>query len=98
MASVGRKVKSGSQPAISENTPQARRLMLVALLVVSASGLVFEISLTRLFSLFFQYHFTFLAVSLAVLGLSAGAASTHYIPTDRRQSAQQSVLVLIGLS
>ena len=44
----------------------ARRLALIALFVVSAAGLVFEITLTRLFSLFFEYHFTFLAVSLAV--------------------------------
>jgi predicted membrane-bound spermidine synthase len=98
MAAVKRKAPAAPHPAIMVPTTQERRLALVALFVVSASGLVFEITLTRLFSLFFQYHFTFLAVSLAVLGLSAGAASAHYIPTSRRHSAQQPVIVLIGLS
>lgn len=51
-----------------------QRLVLAAVAVVSASGLVFEIALTRIFSFFFQYHFAFLAVSLAVFGLSIGAA------------------------
>jgi predicted membrane-bound spermidine synthase len=66
---------------------QERRLALVALFVVSGVGLIFEITLTRLFSLFFQYHFTFLAVSLAVLGLSLGAASAHYLKPARRSMA-----------
>ena len=98
MASVARRAKFVPQPAVAGTTTDERRLALIALFVVSASGLVFEITLTRLFSLFFQYHFTFLAVSLAVLGLSAGAASAHYIPIARRHSAQQPVVVLIGLS
>lgn len=51
-----------------------QRLVLAAVAVVSASGLVFEIALTRIFSFFFQYHFAFLAISLAVFGLSIGAA------------------------
>ncbi len=78
--------------------PQQRRLALGALFVVSGVGLIFEITLTRLFSLFFQYHFTFLAVSLAVLGLSLGAASAHYIRRERVRSPQTLTIVLIGLS
>lgn len=99
MAVVAWKAKTvrPTQPNVA-NTPQARRLAFIALFVVSASGLVFEITLTRLFALFFQYHFTFLAVSLAVLGLSAGAASAYYIPAVKRHSAQPSTFVLIGLS
>jgi predicted membrane-bound spermidine synthase len=56
------------------NRPFWHRLVVPAVFLVSAAGLVLEITLTRLFSLFFQYHFAFLAVSLAVLGLSLGAA------------------------
>src|SRR5579859_7483776 len=101
MAAVAWKVKlnaKSSAPPAVKVSPGARRLALIALFVVSASGLVFEITLTRLFSLFFQYHFTFLAVSLAVLGLSAGAASAYYIPAVKQHSAQPSTFVLIGLS
>ncbi|MEP7294413.1 MAG: hypothetical protein ABI835_21665, partial [Chloroflexota bacterium] len=75
-----------------------RRLAMIALFVISAVGLVFEITLTRLFSLFFQYHFTFLAVSLAVLGLSLGAASAHYLKSGRLRSANTLTAVLIALS
>lgn len=75
-----------------------RRVALVALFAVSAAGLIFEIVLTRLFSLYFQYHFTFLAVSLAILGLSVGAASAHYLNTTRLHAASTLTLVLIALS
>ncbi|MFN8489109.1 MAG: class I SAM-dependent methyltransferase [Caldilineaceae bacterium] len=54
--------------------------VLAALFLLSASGLMFEITITRLFSFFFQYHYAFLAVELAVLGLSLGAAVAYYRP------------------
>lgn len=78
--------------------PAGRRLALVALFVISGVGLIFEITLTRLFSLYFQYHFTFLAVSLAVLGLSWGAAIAHYLKPERVHSAKMLTQVLIALS
>ncbi len=56
------------------NRPSWHRLVIPAVFLVSAAGLTLEIALTRVFSLFFQYHFAFLAVSMAVLGLSLGAA------------------------
>ena len=74
-------------PFVEEIAGQ-RRLALIALFVVSGAGLMFEITLTRLFSLFFQYHFTFLAVSLAILGLSLGAASAHYLTPSRLHSSK----------
>jgi hypothetical protein len=40
--------------------------------LVSFSALVLELSLTRLFSVVLFYHFAFLAISLALLGLGAG--------------------------
>ena len=48
-----------------------------ALLALAAVGLAYEVALTRLFSLIFQYHYVFLIVSLAVLGLGIGAAIGH---------------------
>lgn len=47
------------------------------LFVVSAGALAFEVLLTRLFSLSFQYHYAFLSVSLAILGLGIGALLSH---------------------
>lgn len=72
-----------------------QRAVMLALGMVSGAGLVFEITLTRILSLFFQYHYAFLAVSLAVLGLSLGAAWAHFRP---RPAFKTLVLILITLS
>lgn len=45
-----------------------------AILLVSASALTFEIGLTRLFSLAQGYHFAFMVISIALLGVGAGGA------------------------
>lgn len=73
---------------------QQQTPILLALALVSGAGLAFEIALTRVFSLFFQYHFAFLAVSLAVLGLSLGAAWGHFFT---QQHTRTLALVLVGL-
>jgi spermidine synthase len=54
-----------------------RAYIMLALFTVSAAGLVLQIALTRIFALYFQYHYTFLAVSIAIFGLSLGAASAR---------------------
>jgi SAM-dependent methyltransferase len=41
---------------------------------LSAVGFAYQVMLTRLFSVIFQYHFVFLIVSVSIAGLSAGAA------------------------
>ena len=72
--------------------------MLVALFLVSASGLIFEIALIRLFSLFFQYHYVFLAVSLAVLGLSLGAILGSFLSPQHTPDERALSLTLLALS
>lgn len=47
----------------------------LAVLALAAVGLAYEVTLTRLFSLIFQYHYVFLIVSLAVLGLASARRS-----------------------
>jgi hypothetical protein len=44
---------------------------------ISMSVLIVEISLTRVFSIMFSYHYVFLLVSLAILGLGAGGIYVH---------------------
>jgi hypothetical protein len=66
-----------------------------------------ELSLTRLFSVVLFYHFAFLAVSLALLGLGAGGVFAHLrhqrltaIPTERlcsTLSLVNAIAVLLGL-
>lgn len=46
--------------------------LLAGVALVSFSALLLELSLTRLFSVVLFYHFAFLAISIALLGLGAG--------------------------
>lgn len=51
-----------------------------ALALLSATSMAFEVVLTHLYSEIFQYHFAFLAVSTAILGLGMGAAISFRLP------------------
>jgi hypothetical protein len=53
------------------------RSMLAAIFVMSLSSLLLELSLTRLFSVILFYHFAFLAISIALLGLGAGGVFAY---------------------
>src|SRR5512141_1236079 len=55
----------------------APRTLLAAILVMSFASLVLELSLTRLFSVILFYHFAFLAISVALLGLGAGGVFAY---------------------
>jgi hypothetical protein len=52
----------------------------VALGLVTACTLALQVVLTRLFSAVLPYHFSFLAISLALLGAGAGALVTYVRP------------------
>ncbi len=49
----------------------------VAVALMSFAALLLELGLTRLFSVVLFYHFAFLAISIALLGLGAGAVFAH---------------------
>ncbi len=53
--------------------------LLGSVFIVSLSVLMFEVTLIRIFSVILDYHFVFLIVSLAVLGLGLGGAFIHRI-------------------
>ena len=48
-----------------------------AVALMSFSALLLELGLTRLFSVVLFYHFAFLAISIALLGLGAGAVFAY---------------------
>ena len=48
-----------------------RRLLFVGIFLIALSGLVLEVSITRIFSAAIWYHFAFVAVSVALVGLGA---------------------------
>ncbi|MFQ5835849.1 MAG: hypothetical protein ACE5HR_08010 [bacterium] len=53
--------------------------LLVPVFIVSLSVLMFEITLIRVFSVTLAYHYVFVIVSLAVLGLGLGGGLIHRI-------------------
>ena len=58
--------------------PESRAsTQLAGVLVMSFSSLLLELALTRLFSVILFYHFAFLAISIALLGLGAGGAGVR---------------------
>jgi hypothetical protein len=69
------------------NRPSAR--VLVGIGLVAGCGLAEQVLLTRLLSAVLYYHFTFLAISLALLGTGAGAIIVFVRPRlfDRRPLA-----------
>ena len=54
--------------------------LLLAVWCLSASILVVELTLTRVFSVTMFYHFAFLAISIAMFGLSAGSVFVYVTP------------------
>src|SRR2546425_10754961 len=54
-----------------------RRVLLAGIWLVSFASLLLELALTRLFSVVLFYHFAFLAISLALLGLGAGGVFAY---------------------
>ena len=68
--------------AISHNPEQIPISTLVAGVALSSlSALLLELSLTRLFSVVLFYHFAFLAISIALLGLGAGGVCAYLART-----------------
>lgn len=52
----------------------------LGLFLISLSTLMYEILLTRIFSVTMWYHFAFVAVSVAMFGMSAGAVIVYLFP------------------
>src|SRR6202453_5174667 len=55
------------------------RTLLLGLGLTSFAALLLELALTRLFSVVLFYHFAFLAISIALLGLGAGGVFAYML-------------------
>jgi len=79
-------------PALSSSTEIPDRTILGGLGLASFASLLLELALTRLFSVVLFYHFAFLAISIALLGLGAGGVfayllKKHFSRTGTRRLA-----------
>ncbi len=75
--------------------------LFLGIALVSAAGLAFEITLTRLFAISQGYHFGFLAVSLALLGFGASGtalAGRPLVTQDRLKTRLAQLAFLFSLS
>jgi hypothetical protein len=92
---------------ISSGTEIPEKTLLSGLALTSFSALLLELALTRLFSVVLFYHFAFLAISIALLGLGAGGVFAYLLKgkiagTDTRTLAARlcvtnAVVVLVML-
>ncbi|MGE5445901.1 MAG: hypothetical protein ACM3SR_15135 [Ignavibacteriales bacterium] len=54
-------------------------LLLLGIFLISASGLMLEVTLTRIFSATIWYHYAFIAISVALFGWGLGGFSLHIL-------------------
>lgn len=74
--------------------------------LTTMASLLLELSLTRIFSVVFYYHFAFLAISIALFGLGAGGVFSYIVAGWKtplfvrlgRLSAVTSLLVIVALA
>ena len=74
--------------------------------LTTLATLLLELSLTRIFSVVFYYHFAFLAISIALFGMGAGGVFSYVVAGWKaplytrlgRLSAANAVLVIVALA
>src|SRR5919107_3103412 len=60
--------------------PRATAWTYAGLVMVTLATLMYEIGLTRIFSVTMWYHFAFVAISVALFGMTVGALVVHLLP------------------
>lgn len=68
-------------------------LLQLGIFLVTLSGLVFEIALTRIFSAGLWYHFAFVAISVALLGWGLGGFAVHLLKKVATPTLDRAALV-----
>src|SRR5512139_2025786 len=68
---------------LSSDIHLSRRL-LTTVFLVSFTGLAFEVTLTRVFSISLSYHFAYMVVSIAMMGLAASGTALSLAPSLRQ--------------
>lgn len=76
---------------------RASAALLAAVFLLAASGLMFEITLTRLFSATIWYHFAFVAISVALFGWGLGGFLVFLLRLSRFEQQMRSILVVLSL-
>ncbi len=67
----------------------------IAIFLITLSGLVLEVGLTRIYSASIWYHFAFVAISVALLGWGLGGFTVHLLKQRVRLSMETAALVTL---
>ena len=91
-ATRGRRRRWRSAPSATAREPErlhAGAATYSGLFCVTLSTLMLEIVLTRIFSVTMWYHFAFVAISVALFGMTVGALIVHLLPAPVPRRARQ---------
>jgi len=89
--------QSGTVCAASSSVVRSPVHLRLAVALLSAAGLRFELTLTRIFSATIWYHYTFVAISVALFGWGLGGFTVHLLGLARAPAQVQRILVLLSL-
>src|SRR2546430_1581978 len=67
----------------------------ISVFLITLSGLVLEVGLTRIYSASIWYHFAFVAISVALLGWGLGGFTVHLLKQRVRLSMETAALVTL---
>src|SRR5256885_240335 len=79
---------------VHSRMPSPSRRHLAGVALVSATLLMIELALTRIFSVVMYYHFAFLAISIALFGVSASGVFAY---VTRRRFESQSTDAMLAI-
>lgn len=77
---------------LPEVSIQVSRNKYIGIFLVALSTLMYQILLTRIFSVTMGYHFAFMAISLAMFGMTVGAIIVYIFPNKFPQQNINSIL------
>src|SRR5262245_35034129 len=77
---------------------RTERGLAAIIFVSSAASLAFEVTLTRIFSISLSYHFAFMIISIAMLGLAASGTALSLYPRLREIGLIGSYTLLLGVA
>jgi hypothetical protein len=86
-----------SEESLNPETPLPRRATYAGLFFVALATLMYEILLTRIFSVTMLYHFAFVALSIAMFGMTVGALIVYLVPGLFPQSRVRERLALTAV-
>lgn len=83
--------------AHGDSVPHAGRFTYLGLFLVTLGTLMFQVLLTRIFSVSMRYHFAFMAISVALFGITLGATLVYVAPRFFQEARTRAQLVASAL-